>query len=255
MWEQNDRGNAATALTNNTKLNGPLFRVFGTPLRQPPYVPTAYPAPGTYVAPGENGVTTDPTRVFPDLLQILGNNTNAVTGTCPAGNTECFSEFLPTAAYVGFTGVNASPARLNFRLTARDHHPGGGGVASANTALILAPGAGPFLVTSHTTAAVRSGGSAQTVTWDVANTNVAPVDTANVAIRLSVDGGFTWPYTLAASTPNDGSEIVTLPNVGTNLARIKIEAIDNIFFDINDTSFVPTRSRNDRAARRSPVPR
>ena len=31
MWEQNDRGGAAgTALVNNTKTDGPLFRQFGT---------------------------------------------------------------------------------------------------------------------------------------------------------------------------------------------------------------------------------
>ena len=31
MWEQNDRGGATgTALVNNVKVNGPLFRQFGT---------------------------------------------------------------------------------------------------------------------------------------------------------------------------------------------------------------------------------
>ena len=37
---------------------------------------------------GENHVTDDPTRVFPDLEQILANNTNADTGACaPADPT------------------------------------------------------------------------------------------------------------------------------------------------------------------------
>ena len=56
----------------------------------------------TYNSPGENAVGTSPTRVFPDLGQILANNTNAETGACPVGTiappvpvaaTECFMEF------------------------------------------------------------------------------------------------------------------------------------------------------------------
>ena len=38
-----------------------------------------------YNSPGENSLTTNPTRVFPDLQQILDNNTNAETGACPSG--------------------------------------------------------------------------------------------------------------------------------------------------------------------------
>jgi len=39
---------------------------------------------------------------------------------------------------------------------------------------------------------------------------------------------------LAGSVPNTGTARVTLPNVATLRARIKVEAIDNIFFDLND---------------------
>ena len=84
------------------------------------------------------------------------------------------------------------------------------------------------------------GGSAQTITWDVANTTLAPVSTANVRILLSKDGGQTFPTVLLASTPNDGSEVVTIPAGGSTTARIKVEAIGNIFFDISDTNFTIT---------------
>jgi len=236
MWEQNDRGGAVgTGLINNVKTNGPLFRQFGTRA-----VVTSSDTL-QYNSPGQNHVTTNPTRVFPDLIQILANNTNARTGACPTpgatptpAEIDCFSEFLPTAAYVGVAGVNAAPASLNFKLTARD---GRGGVNSASTTLVLAPGAGPFLVTAPNSASTLAGGVVQTVTWNVANTDVAPVATANVKITLSSDGGSSWPYVLAASVPNTGSATVTMPAIATTQARVKIEALGNVFFDVSDANF------------------
>ncbi|MEP6947164.1 MAG: M12 family metallo-peptidase [Acidobacteriota bacterium] len=240
MWEQNDRGasgtSAGTGLITQPKLNGPLFRQFS--------VAAIVTSGGTiqYNSPGENGVTTNPTRVFPDMAQILANNTNAATGSCPlavpatptAAEIDCFSEFLPTADYVGTASVNNSPLSLNFRLTVRD---GRGGVGNAPTQLLLTPTAGPFLVTSQSTNVSYNGGSIQTVNWDVANTAGAPINAVNVKISLSTDGGLTFPTVLAASTPNDGSEAVTMPNISTTTARLKIEAIGNVFFDVNDSNF------------------
>ncbi len=241
MWEQNDRGATGTAngtgLITQPKLNGPLFRQFG--------VRAVVSSTDTlqYGSPGENLVTTNPTRVFPDMAQILANNTNAATGNCPlavpaspsASEVDCFSEFLPTAAYVGTAGVNNSPAALNFRLTARD---GKGGIGSAQTKLILAPAAGPFRVLSAASAVAMDAGSTQTINWDVANTNIAPVSAANVKISLSLDGGNSFGTVLAASTPNTGSASVVMPSVGTATARLKIEAVDNIFFDVSRSNFV-----------------
>jgi Metallo-peptidase family M12B Reprolysin-like len=238
IWEQNDRGaapNAAgTSLLGNTKTNGPLFAMF------PKSGLISETDTLLYNSPGENHVTASPTRVFPDLDQILDGNTNAETGACPTGPIappvpvpvkECFSEFLPTADYVGVAGVNASPLSLHFRLTARD---GKGGVNAADATVLIATNAGPFLVTSHAAADSLRAGSTQTVTWNVANTTAAPLNTANVRISLSTDGGHTYPHVLAASTPNDGSQAVVLPNVGTTEARIKVEAVDGIFFDVSN---------------------
>ena len=57
---------------------------------------------------------------------------------------------------------------------------------------------------------------------------------------MSTDGGQTFPTVLIASTPNDGSQALTIPNTATSTARIKVEAVGNIFFDISNTNFTIT---------------
>jgi hypothetical protein len=247
MWEQNDVGvttgtggsTTGTALVNNTKRNGPLFRQFGTAA-----IVSAEDTLKT-PSPGENHVDNNPTRVFPDMAQILIDNTNARTGACPtappspqvvpAATVDCFSEFLPTADWVGALALPASDRTMTFRLTARDYRPGGGGIGSAQTKVTIAPLAGPFRVTSQAVPQVIFLGpptNQQTVTWDVAGTSSAPVNVSQVKISLSTDGGKTFPIVLADATPNDGSETVTLPNTpGTG--RIKVEAVGNVFFDVS----------------------
>ncbi|MFV2020016.1 M12 family metallo-peptidase [Micromonospora sp. LOL_023] len=245
MWEQNDRGGilggstAGTALTSNVKTNGPLFRVFGTSALVSPQDTQQY------YSPGLNAVDDDPTRVFPDMAQILAGNTNARTGACPAAPeppasgsasnltqalVDCYSEFLPTADWVGYDNDRT----MHFKLTARDGRVGGGGVGNAETEVVLAPQAGPFLVTSQQVPSFYLGGSTQEITWDVAGTDAAPVDAAQVRISLSTDGAKTFPYVLAETVPNNGSATVTLPNIDTTTGRIRIEAVGNVFFDLND---------------------
>ena len=239
MWEQNDIGTntvtGGTGLVSNTKTNGPLFRQFGT------YANVSATDTLLTPSPGENVVDRNPTRVFPDMAQVVSGNTNAATGACPTAPAnpvpvpiiDCFSEFLPTADWVGVLGNR----QMTFRLTARDGRLGGGGVGHAETKVTVANLAGPFRVTSqsipqsiYTTAPAR-------ITWDVASTDQPPVSVADVKITLSTDGGATWPYVLADSTPNDGAADVMMPDVVAPKARIKVEAIGNVFFDVNHTDF------------------
>lgn len=159
---------------------------------------------------------TDSTRIFPKLSSLLSN-------------AQVIGEILPTYS-----------RSLTFRLIARDNKTGGGGYGMGTISLSVTSTAGPFLVTSPNTAVTWNANTPQTVTWDIANTNVSPVNCANVKIKLSTDGGTTFPTILKSSTPNDGSETVTLPMVSTANARIKVEAADNIFFDISNTNFTIT---------------
>ncbi|WP_221634662.1 M12 family metallo-peptidase [Nocardioides luti] len=242
LWEQNDTGSVSvaggTALVSNTKTDGPLFRVFGTAAQVSDDDALVSPSPGENLADG----TTS--RTFPDLTQVLAGNTNAASGTCPAApadtsaevpaaTVDCYSEFLPTSSY----GNSVTGGAMHFRLTARDGFPTGGGTAHDDVVLTTSPSAGPFLVTSRPTAGQPAqGGTPETVTWAVNGTAAAGL-APQVRILLSTDGGQTYPRELVAATANDGSEAVTLPQVSTSHARIRVEAVDNYFFDVNDADF------------------
>ena len=153
-----------------------------------------------------------PVRYFPKISDILNNTTT-------------IGELLPTY-----------PRTLQFRLTARDNHAGSGGICYGEMSVVVNGKAGPFKVIKPDTAAWDAG-TFKIVTWDVANTNTAPVNCANVSVELSVDGGLTFPVTLLASTPNDGFEEIAVPENITALARIRVKAVNNIFFDISDKNF------------------
>lgn len=124
---------------------------------------------------------------------------------------------------------------LNFRVTARD---GRGGVSNDSVRLDVDGSAGPFVVTEPNTATAWTAGQQVTVNWQVAGTNSAPINCANMKISLSTDGGNSFSI-LIGSTLNDGVETFTLPGslAATTQARIKVEAVGNIFFDISDVNF------------------
>ena len=163
--------------------------------------------------------------------------------TFPPSTSPTRSFPSPTAGAVSVGETLPSSNRtMNFKVTVRDNRAGGGREGSATTQVTSTTAAGPFRLTAPNGGENLNG--LQTVTWNVASTTAAPVNAANVSILLSTDGGLTFPTTLIASTPNDGSEQVTLPDVSTTTARIKVKAVGNIFFDVSDADFLIGASSN-----------
>ncbi|TDX83067.1 reprolysin-like metallopeptidase [Epilithonimonas xixisoli] len=124
---------------------------------------------------------------------------------------------------------------LNFSLIVNDNKATGNQTAR-DLMVVNVANAGPFKVTSHTAYLEYNGGEATTITWDVAGTNAAPINTANVQILLSTDAGLTFT-TVLGEFPNTGSASVMLPNVNVASARIMIKAVNNIYLAVNSSPF------------------
>jgi chitodextrinase len=165
--------------------------------------------------------STSPVRYFPRMATVL-------TGGLFTAGTEINVEYLPSVART-----------LNFRLTVRDNRSGGSGNNSDDMKVTVNATAGPFTVSSPNTAVSYVGGSTQTITWAVAGTTANGVNCANVDILHSTDAGNSWT-TLLASTPNDGSQAVTIPNIAGTQNRIMVKGTNHIFFDVSNTNFTIT---------------
>lgn len=212
-WEQNDNlpasgGTGANSVASPTKLTGPNWLSFAS--------------------------STSPTRYFPRLSTVQAGL--FVTGPLSGGDAGANIEALSSVART-----------LNFRLTVRDNRP----YVPASTVgqtqfddMVVTVNAtgGAFSVTSPNTAVSYAGNSTQTVTWNAGSTASSPFNSPNVKISLSTDGGNTFPTVLLTSTANDGSQSVTIPNTPTTTARIKVEAIGNIFYDMSNANFTITSS-------------
>ncbi|MFB9121505.1 reprolysin-like metallopeptidase [Bergeyella porcorum] len=128
--------------------------------------------------------------------------------------------------------VSKVAREMNFRVTVRDNHPVAEQqqVSYANQKITVGVD-GPFKV--NTTGQVFYAGVANTLSWDVVNTNLAPYNVSEVKISYTTDGGQVW-NTLLESTPNDGAEAVVLPAGLSNsqTTQLKVEAIGNVFYAV-----------------------
>ena len=184
-------------------------------------VPCVWNAPETNSALGDAPIfrsfnpVTDSSRTFPRLRAIINN-------------VDTVGEVMPTYARV-----------LKFRLTARDNQLSGGGVCYNENNVNVIATTGAFSVKYPVGSSVSWVGlSSDSVVWNVNGTNSAPINCSAVKIDLSVDGGFTYPYTLINSTPNTGSVVISVPNIVSSQARVRVSAVGNVFFNISSSNFI-----------------
>jgi hypothetical protein len=162
--------------------------------------------------------TTNPTRYFPKMSSVL------------SGSRTTFGSNIIVEA------LSSVARTLNFRLTVRDNVVGLGQTNFADMVVTVDATRGPLVVTSQNTDGISyDPGTDQTITWNVNSTNTS-AGGANVDIMFSSDNGETWS-TILANTPNDGSEVVTLPNILAPYCRFMVKASDNIFFNVNTSAF------------------
>lgn len=152
-----------------------------------------------FVAP-----TSVPERILPSLPSLL-TNTLAKGEAWPTTNRD-----------------------LNFRLTARD---GKGGVSSDDMKVQVVDTGKAFALTSPLVTPLAAG-QTQTIGWEVAGTNVAPINCSKVDLYMTRDEGVNWTL-LAGGQPNSGSASVAIPAGKDGTARLKVACSNNLFFAIS----------------------
>lgn len=173
---------------------------------------TSYPLVSTSTAgPAYRSLipAISPNRFMPKFSTVTG------------GSLQTTWEVTPTVARV-----------LNFALTTRDNGTNGGQTDYDNMKVTVINTSSAFSVTSHSTSEMWSSGDSKTITWNVAGTTASTINTANVKISL-VDSDGNQVSVLAASTPNDGSQVITVPSTVSSNTRIMVSAIGNIYYAIN----------------------
>ena len=146
-------------------------------------------------------------------------------------------ETVVNGSLVSTWEVVPSVAReLNFSFIVRDNNPGAGATARDDMKINVVDTT-PFTVTAPNTSVTWDTGSTQTITWNNGSTNAAPINCTTVNIKLSIDGGLTFPIILKSNTANDGTEEIIIPDNASSAARIMVEAADNIFYNTNATNF------------------
>lgn len=177
-------------------------------------------------------------------------------GAMPPASTNTkgpmFRSFLPDTSPVRMlpklaslaAGANLQWERLpgvgrtmKFRVTARDNHPGGGATEWDDMEITVSNVAGPFRVTAPNSLVFWRSGEIRQITWDVAATDQAPINCKKVNISLSADGGLTYPIKIAENVPNSGYYCFKVPDTLITSAKIRIDAVDNVFYDISNANF------------------
>lgn len=115
-----------------------------------------------------------------------------------------------------------------------------GEIEDYSISLDIQPGVGPLVVRTPNNAGISLvNNSIYSVSWSKGGTTFSSVN-----IKLSIDGGITFPYTLATNVSNTNdinSTNITVPGLITTQARIRIaNSLDSTENDISDNNFAIT---------------
>lgn len=167
----------------------------------------------------------------------------------PAGNAPIFRSLKPSSSPIRFFPTESRllngqfsektellptyTRNLNFMFVVRDNHPLGSAAVWKKVSFKVDGNAGPFKVNFPNVENKFKIGETVNVLWDVANTNVPPVNCKNVDIYIALNNSLNFDgkdmILVSKATPNDGNENIVIPNVVSTRARIVIKASDNIF--------------------------
>ncbi|QIH40003.1 T9SS type A sorting domain-containing protein [Flavobacterium sp. Sr18] len=171
--------------------------------------------------------TNEPIRYMPKLAKVL------------TGNLSSKNERLSSVSRI-----------QNFTVIVRDNSMiQGSHIRRDDMKLTVNADAGPFEVISQNSAGITwAGNSSQTITWNVAGTTANNINTSLVNILLSTDKGLTFTTTLLANTPNDGTQIISVPNnINALDCRLMVQSVGNLFYAVNTIKFAiaPNLATND----------
>jgi subtilisin-like proprotein convertase family protein len=155
--------------------------------------------------------------------------------------------YIPRLEDVINSGGNSTPweklssvsRSQSFRLTVRDNDPRGGQTNFDQMIVQVNENAGPFRVTSQSnTGIVWLPNTVENIIWDVAGTDGNSVNSSNVNILLSTDGGLNFDAILASNVPNTGNYALTVPaGIVSPNCRLMVEGSGNIFYAVNSMVF------------------
>ncbi|CAD0222193.1 reprolysin-like metallopeptidase [Chryseobacterium sp. JV274] len=136
--------------------------------------------------------------------------------------------------------VSYIPRVLKYAVTVRDENAAKPMLVSAETTVTVTND-GPFKFNGLIDNTTLYNNATNTISWDVANTNVAPYNAANVKIEYTTDlvNGSAWTE-LVASTPNTGSYTAQMPSGLTGPIKLRISAIGNVFYAVSPKVIVGT---------------
>jgi hypothetical protein len=158
--------------------------------------------------------SSDTTRYFPRLSDVL-TSTNTIGESLPSTNRE-----------------------LNFRLMAYDNQ---GGVSYDETKLTVVDSGEAFVLNVPLLDDIWTENT-NNISWQVSNTNVAPINCETVDVFLSQNNGESFDIALANNIANNGNTDISIDEfcdneINTTQARLKLVCSDNIFYSINPDRF------------------